>query len=302
MAAGICPRVCIVITLLLGTTLAAQDQTANEDVTIPFHLTKWNNISVPSTLDHQIDLNLMFHTAVDSVSLVESFAEKHKQLKFDTGANIQSWGGSQASSLSRGHRLAFGPRVARDETVFLDKHSGHETDGKFGPLQLGSQCFRVDFDKGQLQVFSSLPKDLDWESLPLTQRDGMWYLEGELGVGSERIAQTFLVHSGYSGFLLLDDDFSKKHEALESLPVIERSELKDSLGNTLATVKATLPDFRVGTFEFKKVPISYFSGAIGRQKMSVLGGDFLKRFNLVFDLENERLYLQPSKLHRNAFF
>ena len=49
----------------------SQTGVAETTVEIPFKLTKWNNISVPVKINDSIDVKLMFHTAVNSVSLIK---------------------------------------------------------------------------------------------------------------------------------------------------------------------------------------------------------------------------------------
>ena len=44
------------------------------------------------------------------------------------------------------------------------------------------------------------------------------------------------------------------------------------------------------------ITVGFFSGAIGRQKMSVLGGNVLKRFNILIDSEREHIYLKSNGL------
>jgi len=85
------------------------------------------------------------------------------------------------------------------------------------------------------------------------------------------------------------------------LEVISESELKDSYGNILKTKKALLPAFKLGNIKVKELPIGFFEGAIGRQKMSVMGGNLLKRFNIIIDIEAAHIYLKPNSLMELPF-
>jgi hypothetical protein len=49
------------------------------------------------------------------------------------------------------------------------------------------------------------------------------------------------------------------------------------------------------------MPVGFFEGAIGKQKMSVVGGDVLKRFNILIGLDRTEIYLKPNSLFNNAF-
>ena len=87
----------------------------------------------------------------------------------------------------------------------------------------------------------------------------------------------------------------------KNLPLLSESELLDSFGNVLKTKKSELQLLQIGSFHFDSIPASFFEGAIGRQKMSVLGMDILKRFNLVLDIKSNMIYLQKNQLFSTPY-
>ncbi len=293
--------------LIMPVVAIAQDQTQSRinwserakrqtQLEIPFKLTKHNNISIETVLNDEHKLALMFHTAANEVSLTKQTLEKLPEIKLDLETDVESWGGESKTRFARGFKLSFGPVQLDDVTIFQSLHSGHQTDGKFGPRQLKSQFIEIDFDRSKILLHQTLPeKTSDWERLAIKIENGMMFIDGNIHNGENVVKQRFMIHSGYSGFALLDDEFVAKHKYINELEIIDESELTDSGGNKLKTKKSLLPHFSLGAIEFDDVPVSFFSGAIGRQKFSVLGGDFLKRFNLVFDLENKALYLKQSQ-------
>ena len=50
-----------------------------------------------------------------------------------------------------------------------------------------------------------------------------------------------------------------------------------------------VPGFVLGSSKISNVPVGFFAGAIGAQKMSVLGSEVLKQFNIIFDIANNDL-------------
>lgn len=52
---------------------------------------------------------------------------------------------------------------------------------------------------------------------------------------------------------------------------------------------------------FFGISIRFFKGAIGRQKISMIGGDVLKRFNWIIDAKREYIYLMPNSLFNTNF-
>ena len=270
---------------------------------IPFRLTKWNNISIPVTLNKSIALNLMFHTAVDSVSLTQATTERFPEITLNQDVDMNSWGGQSKSRFGTGHILKIATLPPQEVTVFEDLHSGRDTDGKLGPDQLPCKFLAIDFDQSEIRLLSQLPEqNSEWQKVNFKTERGMMFITADVHGQETSATHQFMVHSGYSGFALLDDAFAAKHPFLGKQTIIDESELTDSAGNKLQTSTVRLPKFTVGDAAFEDVPVSFFSGAIGRQKFSVLGGDFLKRFNLIFDFESHCLYMSKNRSADVEFF
>jgi hypothetical protein len=110
-----------------------------------------------------------------------------------------------------------------------------------------------------------------------------------------------LIHSGYAGAVLFDDAFAAENGLTKKLQVIGEKDLKDSYGHTLKTKKAILPVLKIGNDTLQNVPAGFFEGAIGRQKVSVIGGDVLKRFNIIIDAQREYIYLKANELKNSSY-
>jgi len=101
---------------------------------------------------------------------------------------------------------------------------------------------------------------------------------------------------------MLDDQYVADNPKLKSLPVVSENKVTDSMGNVLITKKIILPSLQFGAMQFTDVPVSIFDGSIGRQKMSLLGGDLLKRFDVILDIENSSVYLRKNQLQSTSYF
>ena len=265
---------------------------------VPFELTAANNIAVEATINGIDKVRLMFHTANSHVVLTsEATKKKATSVKFDKSVTMSSWGGNAQGRISDGNSLQIGTLNWGKLRVFEDLLSGQTTDGKFGPDLFGGKVFEIDFDAKMLRVHSGLPAYVSgYEKLTITEENGMMFLTGSVKVGGKLHENKFLIHSGYGGSVLLDDEFVQANELKTKLKTLSESELRDSGGNVLKTRKVQLPMFKVGSFEIANVPTQIFDGAIRKQKMSVVGGDFLKRFNIIVDAENTCIYLRRNEL------
>lgn len=270
---------------------------ANSKIEIPFTFTAHNNIVVKAVLNHTDAFNLMLHTAATDVFLTEDAVRKATSVKFTKAAQLQSWGGQTEARYSLGNHLRIGGLQWNDVKVWEDKNSGFDTDGKFGLDLFKGRIVEIDFDHQRLTVYDRLPsKAAKYQRLKLENADGNLFVEAGCVIEGTVYQNRFLLHSGYSGGILLDDAFVARSGLDGKIKITDESSLKDSLGNTIKVKKAVLPTLVFGNMQFQNVPTGFFAGAIGRQKMSVLGGDVLKRFNIIFDLTDNNLYINSRRL------
>jgi len=265
---------------------------------IPFQLTAYNNMSVQAILNKKDTVHLMFHTAASAVTLIEAATQKLNSLHFEGTDTVKSWGGANNfSRFSRNNTLQIGQLEWTGVPIGENKNTGQNTDGKFGTDLLQNKVIEIDFEKGFIKVLTALPSNTrKYEKLKLTVENDMMFLEAECLIGKQSFKNKFLIHSGYAGAILFDDKFASETNIGENLPIISTKELKDSYGNVLKTQKAILPTLKIGTTTLSDVPAGFFQGALGRQKMSIIGGDILKRFNIIIDAQHEYVYLKPNKL------
>jgi Aspartyl protease len=266
---------------------------------IPFQLTEYNNLSVRAILNGKDTVNLMFHLAANAVALTEESVKKLKSLRFDaTTDSIKSWGGQANSSrLSNSNTLQIGALTWEHVPIWEDENSGQHTDGKFGIDLFENKVIAIDFDKSIIEISTSLPvKAKTYEQLGLIFENDMMFLEADCEADKAVFKNKFLIHSGYAGDVLFDDKFANDNKLGDKLQIIGEKALKDSYGNILKTKKAILPVLKIGKVKLTNVPAGFFEGALGIQKMSIIGGDLLKRFNMIIDAERKYIYLKPGKL------
>ena len=265
----------------------------SETVAIPFALSKQNNLVVEVRINDSHLLNLMLHSASSDVTLTEEAVRRLEDLTLGETTRVQSWGGTSDSRYSTGNRLRIGSLTRDSVTLWENKHSGEGTDGKFGLDFFGDSVVEIDYDDGLIIVHDQLPgKARDYEAIDISNEDGELYVEGVCLFGNETRANRFLIHSGYAGGLLLDDAFAASSGIDGKIAITETSRLTDSYGHVIKVQKGVMPGFSLGRLRLSDVSVGFFSGEIGRQKKSVLGGEILKRFNLIFDLGHNRLYIK----------
>lgn len=262
---------------------------------IPFHLTDHNNLSIETILNNEDTIHLMFHTAVSGLSLTKEATQDLNSIQWDSSEKVKSWGGQSDARYSGSNSLAIGSFHWDSLAIWEDERSGPGTGGKFGPDLFEGKHIEINFDEHLLIIHEQLPETTtSYEELPLTINHGMMFLSGSSLVGDLLISNNFLIHSGYGGAILYDDQFVADHQLGQFIEITDEQELKDSYGNILKTKKGTLEEFRIGNEVFSNVPVGFFEGSIGRQKISVIGGELIKRFNLIINADRNLIYIRPS--------
>ena len=272
--------------------------------TIPFKLTEYNNLSVEAILNKTETVNLMFHTAATAVDMKAEATKKLTTLKFtDKKDGVKSWGGgSNSSRYSVNNSIQIGDLTGEKVTIWEDINSGQHTDGKFGIDLFKGRIIEIDFDQSVLRLHSSLPKKVkQYDKAKLTVDDEMLLLEADCTINGSRYTNKFLIHSGYAGAILFDDKFASDNKLSEQLQIVGEKTLKDSFGNEVKTKQAILPLLKIQNNSLTNVPVGFFEGAIGRRKMSILGGDILKRFNWVIDAKRDYIYFRSNRFAASAY-
>ncbi len=263
--------------------------------TIPFELTEHNNISIKAIVNSTDTVNLMFHTAANDVSLITSSSEKTSSVVWDNSSDVQSWGGESEARYSSNNTLQIGRSNWDSLRIWEGQNSGPTTDGKFGPNLFEGHAIELDFNKRILIVHPSLPAKIEtFEKVALRYENDLMFIEGISRIGGKDYPQSFLIHSGFSGSILYDDEFAVSSNIGSQIEITSEQELKDSYNNILKTKKGTLPQFSIGSTSVDSLTVGFFEGSIGRQKMSVIGGELLKRFHVVIDADRENIYLKAS--------
>jgi hypothetical protein len=290
---------CCVLILSFHQVVRAQEK----PTIIPFELTSYNNLSVQVILNKKDTVHLMFHTAAGSLTLIEESVKKMTSMHFSGADTLKSWGGNDNTArFSKDNTLQIGELTWEHMALWENKYSGQGTDGKFGPELFKDKVIEIDFDKKRILLHTHLPaKTKHYTRLKTIFENDKLFVEATCNTGSQHISNRFLIHSGYSGTILLDDRFVANHKLGEQLKVIDTKELKDSYGNILKMQKAILPAFVLGNTTLSNVPVGFWEGAIGRQKMSAIGGDILKRFNIIITAQRDFVYVKPNRLRKKPY-
>lgn len=271
---------------------------------IPFRLTKYNNILVPVVVNQKDTVQLMLHTGSDYITIIEDSYKMMKSISIsDTLNNVTSWAGYSDMKMSQSNVIKFGDEEFNKIPIFIDKQSGHESDGKVGLKFFEGKYLEINFDENKLYVYDKAPTKLKkYTKLNSRYSQETLYVKAFPFIDKKPIETEFMIHTGFSGALMISDDFAKEYKLLEKFEIIGESKLSDAAGNVILSKKSILPDFELANQTFKNVPMSFFDSTIKIQYKNIMGGDLIKRFNLILNPEKDILYVKKSKYYKDEYF
>ena len=268
----------------------------NKADTIPFRLTAYNNISIKAVINQVDTLNLMFHAAVDDVSITKETLTRTKSLKMDKKGEIRSWGGVSSTVSSEFNSVQIGNLKWDNLEITATTNVGQETDGKFGHNFFQNKILEINYDDSHLVVLNRLPKSLKgFSKLPIVFKGGSFFIEGLVKLGENTYKNQFMYHTGYAGNLILGTRFIEKNALHGKLDTLEQTSLKDSYGNVLKNIKTNIATLTLGNTNFTNISGSVMD-AKAKMSDSIFGNDLLKRFNVFIDFQKDFIYLKPNKL------
>ena len=271
---------------------------------IPFRLTKYNNILVPVIINQKDTVQLMLHTGSDYITIIEDSYKKMKSIAIsDTLNNVTSWAGYSDMKMSQNNIVKFGEEEFNQIPIFIDKQSGHESDGKIGLKFFEGKYLEINFDENKLYVYDKAPSKLKkYAKLNSRYSQETLYIKAFPLIDKKPIETKFMIHTGFSGALMISDDFAKEYKLLEKFEIIGESKLTDAAGNVILSKKSILPNFELANQTFQNVPMSFFDSTIKIQHKNIMGGDLIKRFNLILNPEKNVLYVKKSKHYKDEYF
>ncbi len=130
------------------------------------------------------------------------------------------------------------------------------------------------------------------------------YIDAEIGINNKIIPVNLLIDTGGSDALWLFEDF-------DQYIFPDQSYFDDYLGKGLSGnlygKRSKINTFKLGNFRLSNVNVSFpDSASIAtarnlKNRNGSLSGDILKRFNLIFDYNNKKLYFKKSNKFKQPF-
>jgi len=136
----------------------------NAQETIPFRMTKYNNLIVKTRVNQKDSLDLMFQIAMEEASVSPERTRSAGHIVFKDG-------------ISDGNTVSIGKNTYQDIRFFDNELTGHEADGKIGTGIFKGKIFEIDYDHSRLSVYKTMPDLKGYQAVPLLYRNGQYFIQ-----------------------------------------------------------------------------------------------------------------------------
>jgi len=190
--------------------------------------------------------------------------------------------------------------VLQSETM-----KGFPSDGVTGYSLFGKYIVEVDYDNSLITLHQSerIEVDTSWRVLSLTFKDNkIPWIEATINTtGEQDVPVSLYIDLASSEALEL---LVREHMTFELPDDLEDTYLGRGLSGDIYGHEGKIPSLKLGSYELVDV-LTAFAPAEVRSKQEgadgILGNNTLRRFNCIYDYENQRLYIKPNSFFSELF-
>jgi predicted aspartyl protease len=275
---------------------------------VPFTLIS-ELIIVPVSINGSKTLNFVFDTGAAATVILESNNTKNLILESDSKLNIEGAGeGFQSiANLVPDINVTLGEVELIDQTIihlpissvpFFKDSDSVFFDGVIGYDFLKRFTIKIDYDKMIISLSeqadftkTETEQDINWDRLPIFIEGDMSYVSVNTRLDTDKmIPLRLLIDTGFSGTFEI---VQARHE--KSLAPYYQTRTQGLTGYSTIHV-SNAKSLSLGSYSKSNVPILYnMSTNEEVENSELLGNQFLKHFNIIFDYRNEQLFIKPNQ-------
>jgi len=262
---------------------------------IPFELSVANNIIFKTVLNGVDSIDLFFDTGGTELVMLHESVKNNTTLLKDKNENYKE---IDFDPLEDNNTLTLGNLSWDSLTIYPVGVGPLEADGHFGWDLFDNKIVELNYDKKVLVTHPSLPQSLDgYAKMEIEYSHTLFCIQGQINIDGKSYPNRYLFDTGFQRALLLDKDLRAESKFPTDLPVIKKSELRNSAGTVFVNQVVNAEQFCFKEICANNVPTQLFSTPNpARFETHILGNELLKRFNTIFDFQSDYVYLKPNTL------
>jgi len=284
---------------------------ANAQITtIPFESQK-SHFFINLKTANSDTLHFIFDTGSTGTSIDSVTAEKAGVDKINrTTVLVDSYDGTKKYTMAIHQQLKLNDLEIKDMNLVLadfkdlSATAGRRIDGVIGYEIMNRYVTQLDFDQKKLSLYNQI-KEVDtagYTSIPFEFRRGVNIPRFPISItlaNNQKFTGRVMFDTGNAFPLIINASFSNYHK------------FKNVLGGNTASnvngknaVTATIKSMSFNGFRFDKMDVQLLIDDSAEPNGGSLGGlgiEIIKRFNVILDYKNQKIYLKPNLNYRDVF-
>lgn len=275
---------------------------------IPFTMTEDSRIYVTAFVNGSDSLRFLVDTGASSIVLNTNSPKIKNLIRKGETVSILGTTGEKNYSSSDDNFVQIGSIMYEKVRCFNVPYPPESWDGVLGLNGLAAYNIEINYDDFKIYCY---PKDnltvnrpnvslsfvykyeVPFIKLPVRLNGKLYKLLLEVDTGSDRIID-------------LNTPFVNKNNLLEKKKPFAISHITSSDGGIGKLKEVYFDEVIVGPYIMPKVAGAFStltSGMLSKEDIDgMIGNNFLKRFNMLIDFKNNRIYLQPNNFYYAPFY
>jgi len=286
-------------------------------VTIPFKLV--NNLIVMPVEVNGVALNFLLDTGVEETILfsldetseiVFSEIEKIKMKGFGSKESFDGYKSTKnkvkIKNIEDNNHLIF---LVLDQEINISSQVGVPINGIIGYNFFKNHLVKIDYETNKMSVYKDanmqIKKLKGFSKVPLIFHDGKPYISSTSVFDNSQLETKLLIDTGNSDAIWL---FKNTDEKIQVPQKVFQDYLGRGFSGDVFGSRARIKEFKINNFTFSK-PLVAFPDTLATKDIDNLynrngsiGAELMKRFTVVFDYENNVMYLKKNKFFDDDFY
>ena len=296
--------------LLLHTTALLAKPAITE---IPFRLSGSHIFIDVQLNDSDKPLHFIFDTGASS-TVISAENAKQLHLSSDGFSSVRSKKGPSIVYYSNRNQLRMGQltldrvRLVHLPLDHLTKALEEKVDGIIGHDMLKHYVVQINYDQSTIALYEpgSFVPSYDYQAYPFTLISGRPYIEGALTLhNGETYRGRFQLDNGSGSSITLYSPFVDKHRLSSKIGRTRTIYTMGFTGLVDRNYAGRLKSLDLGWCQLTNIPIrlnqsAYYKKAF-KDGIGHIGNELLRRFNIVFDYQNQVSYWKPNQVSAAGF-
>lgn len=286
---------------------------------IEIEFEEYNNlIVIPITINRFLTLKFILDTGVETAILTEKLFADILDAEYIRELTIAGPGIQDSVEVYVANRMTFylpggligknmNLLVLKEDYLKLSENMGDEIYGIIGYDIFSRFVVEIRYDSKKLVLYDPAtyrPKKR-FTKVPIDIRNSKPFLNTSISQKQETSSLDIMVDTGASHAALLDFSSTNSEKYLPSNKIITR--LGTGIGGEIPGYLSRLDNLSIAEFSFDSVLFSApFEGIYNKSikrgsEYGTIGGELLRRFNVIIDYKNGFMYLEKSKNYGDAF-